>query len=78
VKTRIVKVVRPVVEFADENRRNGMWRVHDENLEFDEWFYPSDWMRECVGGRAHAYFRAAHSADEGWVFRQVLRKNFLW
>ncbi|MDE2472618.1 MAG: hypothetical protein KGL35_28800 [Bradyrhizobium sp.] len=75
MRTKIVKVIRPIVEMPDHP---GEWRAHDEWLEHDDWFKPSQWVKDCVGARSYVYFRAVWSAD-GWLFKAPIREHdYFW
>ena len=60
---RIVKVQRPIVP------PDGPWLVYDESGEICEQIKPTQWLREAMGGRLKAYFKAERSAQEGWKFK---------
>ena len=72
-KTRTVCVMRPLVSAHDDD-----WLVYDFEREHEVRFEPSGWVRECMGGRLKAYFKATWSLDEGWQFRKILKQNFYW
>lgn len=59
---RIVKVVRAVYP------PDGPWHVYDENRDWDERIMPDDWLKEAVGARPYAFFKASNSAD-GWIWK---------
>lgn len=60
---RIVKIAKPVYP------PDGPWRIYDETGDIDELIEPSGWLRDAMGARMTAYFKAERSVEEGWKFK---------
>ena len=81
-RTRVIKVLRPVVEIPGHE---GEWRVMDERGEYDDWVSPASFLlnsgdpitgrrmtiRQCLGARPYGFFKAQRAEGE-WRFKRFL------
>lgn len=81
-QTRVVKVIRPVVDIPGHK---GEWRLEDEREEYEEWISPTAIVRsiadpitgrmptvkQCIGAKPAGFFRAQRAEGE-WKFKQFL------
>jgi hypothetical protein len=72
---KVVKITRPIVPDPDAY---GSWRIETEDSEVCEPIYADEGLREALGCRPYAYFKAEHSLADGWRFLQRVKPRVYW
>jgi hypothetical protein len=69
---RVICIQRPIIP------PDGEWLIYDEAREHVESRYPSQFLRDLMGSRMRAFFKATWSVENGWVITRRIRKEQHW